>query len=162
MKKIVFILLFSSSLCFSQLHLNVGVVEIHNRKDGYTITSEIGYTYFKNKIGVGLNYRNTSVRGDIYDTFEIHSKYRFVNNKKYRFDIGFGGGFNIDEKDVHPIVTTRNSIRILDNLWLNINLDNFYRNSKDIIKPGWRVETYFTAGVSMNFIKPYTKFYKTQ
>ena len=152
MKKIVLVLLLIPFFVKAQLHVGFGAVDVHERQDGYTIASQIGYTHFFNRIGAGANYRNTSIRGDIYYTLESQIRYRLANNPKYRMDIGFGAGYNLDDYDVHPLGSLRNSIKIYDNLWVDLSIDNAYRNSKDIIKPGWRWETYLMFGFSMDFI----------
>lgn len=150
MKKILLGLLLSSSAMFGQVHLNVGVVDIQNRMDGASLGWNVGYTKFFNRVGFGASYREASFYGDNYGTIELNIKQRVVDERIYRFEWGIGAGYNLDEFDVHPISYVRNSIRIDEGVWVNLDFDNAYRNSKDWNGGGWRFETYLLVGFSMD------------
>jgi hypothetical protein len=133
----------------AQMHLNVGVVDIEDRLGGSTMTWNTGYTHFFGDIGGGANVRYTGIRGDGYYGGELLAKYRF-DEQRYRFDAGLGGGYNFNEGDVYPVATIRNSFKLGDGTWLNLDFDNTYRNSKDVLRSGWRLETYLMIGVSLD------------
>ena len=154
MKTIKYILLAIACLLSismgAQLHMNVGVVDIQDRMDGSTISWDVGYTQFFDRVGFGANVRYTGVMGDNYYTAELNLKQRVINEEVYRFDWGLGIGYNFDDYDVHPLATVRNSIRIDEGTWINIDFDNAYRQSKDFNGGGWRFETYLMFGISLD------------
>lgn len=149
MKKALFILLFCSMSIHAQLHLDVGFVDVQDRMDGNVIAWQIGYDQFYGHYGFGANVRYTGINGDNYYTSELYAKYRLVDNL-YRLDLGGGAGYNFDDLDIHPIVSVRNSLRLEEGTWLNLELANAFRNSKDWNGGGWRSETYIMFGIGVD------------
>lgn len=140
---------FFSLTARAQLHLNVGVVDVQDRMDGSTLAWDSGYTQFFGRTGVGANIRSTNMAGDNYYTGEALLKYRIGENR-YRLDIGAGAGYNFDDRDLHPVATVRNSFRLDEGTWINIDFDNSYRNSRDWNAGGWRFETYLMVGIGLD------------
>lgn len=150
MKKLKYILLlFPLLISAQQLHLNVGVLDIQDRRDGTALSWNVGYAHYFKSFGVGTNYRYSQMLWDNYFTAELTLKYR-VEERNYRFDAGVGAGYNFDDFDIHPLVTLRNSFKIDEGTWINIDLDNAYRNSKENYGGGWRFETYLLVGLSLD------------
>lgn len=133
----------------SQLHINVGVVDIQKRMDGNTLAWEAGYTQFLDRIGFSANARYTGVVGDNYYSLESYLKIR-VADRGYRLDVGGGAGWNLDEHDFYPMAHIRNSFRIDEGTWINIDFDNAFRKSQDWNGGGLRSETYLMLGIGLD------------
>lgn len=135
----------------AQFHINIGYVDIEDKKDKNPIAWNIGYDqYFKN-FGAGINVRYTGITGDNYYSLESNIKHRIINEGKYRMDIGGVFGHNLDDKDFYTGATLNNSIRIDPGTWITFGIDNNHRKPKYWNK--WRNETYLTFGVSLDITK---------
>lgn len=150
MKNILFTLLLIPFLGTSQAHITVGFVDIQDRMDGSTVAWSVGYTQFINRTGIGGNFRYTGFYGDNYYTGELHLKYRVIEEKLFRFELGAAGGYNFDDKDIHPLVTSKVAVRLDPGAWFSVGLENAYRDSGDWNGGGWRHETYLMFGFNLD------------
>ncbi|MFC4219038.1 hypothetical protein [Flagellimonas marina] len=153
MKKIRFILLLAPLWATAQLHMNIGVADVSQRMDGNTSAWSVGLSHFlENNIGISGNVRYTLLNTDNYYTGEFYVKYRF-GERRHRFEIGPGMGYNVDDGDIHPIVHIRNSFRVGRDLWLTVDFDNAIRRGYldgEATFTKARRETYFMFGLSMD------------
>ncbi|WP_036383985.1 hypothetical protein [Muricauda sp. MAR_2010_75] len=140
MKKTFYILLILPTIISAQLHLNAGVVDIQDRLDGNTLSWDVGHTEFIGKIGVGANFRSTMVKNDSYFTTELNIKYR-IEERNYRLDVGPGIGYNIEHQAIYPLITIRNSFKVGEDTWINVDFDNAYRGG---------FETYLMVGFGLD------------
>lgn len=150
MKTLIYILILFPFIGLSQLHITGGVVDVSERSDGNTMAWEVGYTQiFESQLGITGNFRSTTMNLDNYYTAELLLKNR-IEQKGYRLDLGVGGGYNFDDFDIHPVATIENQFRLDEGVWLMVALDGAYRDSKDILKEGYRFETYLMVGLVLD------------
>lgn len=150
MKTLIYILILFPFIGFCQFHITGGVVDVSERRDGNTMVWEVGYTQiFESRLGITANFRSTTMNLDNYYTAELILKNR-IEQKGYRLDLGVGGGYNFDDYDIHPVATIENQFRLDEGVWLMVALDGVYRDSKDILKEGYRFETYLMVGLVLD------------
>lgn len=149
MKPLIYILILFPFIGFCQFHITGGVVDVSERRDGNTMAWEVGYTQIFKRLGLTANFRHTTMNLDNYYTAELLLKNR-IEQKGYRLDLGIGGGYNFDDFDIHPVATIENQFRLDEGVWLMVALDVAYRDSKDILKEGYRFETYLMVGLVLD------------
>ena len=125
MKAIKYILLTLPLIASAQFSINIGAVDVQDRTENGTIAWSIGYDQFIERTGFGLNVRYTGITTDNYYSLEANLKQRIINENVYRLDLGTLIGYNLDDFDVYPGITFKNSVRIDQGTWTDRDWETF-------------------------------------
>lgn len=140
-KKISMIIFFVSQVCFSQVHMNFGVVHISDRTNEQSISYSVGHTEnISSKIGIKGSFRASSAYAVNYMSGDLQMNYRIIDNI-YRLDISSGGSWNDVNKQINPMIGIKNYVEIDPSLFITAEIENVF-SEKNL--------TYISLGIALD------------